>query len=358
MTPAYRPSSMTTTADPAAQPVAAKRRHASLIRRLVLLGVTGVSLYIVFPTLLEVVGSAPQLRDIEPGWFAAMALLQAGSVACMVLLQCIAFRVRTWLPVLTSQLAGAAFGRVVPGGAAAAATMQFGMLVRAGVPSASVASGLTAASLLTFSGLLGMPLLALPGVIAGTVVPPGLARVLWLGLGLFVLLGGAGAALLSHERAVRLVGRALQRARNRVLRRRPPAADLPDRLADERRLILTVLGDRWWEAALATVGKWVLDFLTLVAALAAVGARPTPSLILLAYCASQLLGQIPITPGGLGFVEAGLTGTLALAGVSAQDAVLATLLYRLFAYWLYLPAGMSAALVHARRFGREAAPAP
>jgi len=58
-------------------------------------------------------------------------------------------------------------------------------------------------------------------------------------------------------------------------------------------------------------------------------------------------------------VEAGLTGTLALAGVNGGDAVLATLLYRLFAYWLYLPAGLVAAVVHARRYGRaEPEPEP
>jgi len=48
---------------------------------------------------------------------------------------------------------------------------------------------------------------------------------------------------------------------------------------------------------------------------------------------------IPLTPGGLGFVEAGLVGTLTLAGVPAHDALTATLLYRLVAYWLPLPAG-------------------
>jgi uncharacterized membrane protein YbhN (UPF0104 family) len=341
---------MTTTAEPTPPP--SEKRAGTLVRRIVLLGLTGVSLYIVFPTLLEVVGSAPRLSGIQGGWFAALALLQAASVACLVLLQRIALRVHAWLPVLTSLLAGSAFGRIVPGGGAAAGTMQYGMLVRAGVPPASAASGLTAASLLMFGGLLALPLLAIPAVIAGTVVPPGLARVLWLGLGLFVLLGGTGAAVLSHERIVRFAGRALQRAHNRILRRRPPLAGLPDRLADERRLILEVLGDRWWQATLATVGKWVLDYLTLVAALAAVGARPAPSLILLAYCAAQLLGQIPVTPGGLGFVEAGLTAMLALATVGAGDAVLATLAYRLFAYWLYLPAGAAAAVVHARRYGR------
>jgi uncharacterized protein (TIRG00374 family) len=63
------------------------------------------------------------------------------------------------------------------------------------------------------------------------------------------------------------------------------------------------------------------------------------SIVLLAYVGAQLLGMIPITPGGLGFVEAGLTGLLVLAGVSAGDAAVATLLYRLASFWLPLPAG-------------------
>ena len=80
--------------------------------------------------------------------------------------------------------------------------------------------------------------------------------------------------------------------------------------------------------------------------------------MLLAYVASMVLGMIPITPGGLGFVEAGLTATLRLAGVSTPDAVLATLAYRLVSYWLPLPAGLIAATLHRRRYGdREAAPA-
>jgi uncharacterized protein (TIRG00374 family) len=46
-----------------------------------------------------------------------------------------------------------------------------------------------------------------------------------------------------------------------------------------------------------------------------------------------------ITPGGLGFVEAGLTSVLVLAGVEAHAAVVATLLYRLVSYWLPIPVG-------------------
>ena len=67
----------------------------------------------------------------------------------------------------------------------------------------------------------------------------------------------------------------------------------------------------------ATVGRWAFDYATLLAALAAVGSTPRPALVLLAFCAAQVLAQIPVTPGGLGFVEAGLTAMLALAGVGA-----------------------------------------
>ena len=60
---------------------------------------------------------------------------------------------------------------------------------------------------------------------------------------------------------------------------------------------------------------------------------------------------MPATPGGLGFVEAGLVGTLRLAAVPAADALTATLLYRIVAFWLPLPAG-AVAFVLFRRHDR------
>jgi putative heme transporter len=73
--------------------------------------------------------------------------------------------------------------------------------------------------------------------------------------------------------------------------------------------------------------------------------------VLLAFFTAQLLGTLPLTPGGLGFVEAGLTGTLALAGVGAGAAVVATLAYRLVSFWLPIPAGAVAAIIHRRKLG-------
>jgi uncharacterized membrane protein YbhN (UPF0104 family) len=149
---------------------------------------------------------------------------------------------------------------------------------------------------------------------------------------------------------LRWVGRAVQAARNRVRRRSRPLRGLPSRLVRERDRILGVVGSRWKPALAAAVGRWVFDYASLLAALAAVGSTPRPALVLLAFCTAQLLAQVPVTPGGLGFVEAGLTGTLTLAGVSAADAVLVTFAYRLLTYWLPLPLGLAGAILHRHRY--------
>jgi hypothetical protein len=88
--------------------------------------------------------------------------------------------------------------------------------------------------------------------------------------------------------------------------------------------------------------------------LRAVGAEPQASLVLLAYTTAAVLALIPVTPGGLGFVEAGLVGTLKLAGVATSAALAATLLYRIVSFWLPLPAaGVAYALFRRREARRD-----
>jgi uncharacterized protein (TIRG00374 family) len=134
----------------------------------------------------------------------------------------------------------------------------------------------------------------------------------------------------------------------RVLRR-TPATPLADRLLESRNLVRASLSASWKIALPTSFGNQIFDFLALEASLLAVGSEVNLVLVLLAYVAAAALAMIPITPGGLGFVEAGLTGVLALAGVQPDQAVLATLLYRLFSYWLPLPAGLAASVLFGRR---------
>lgn len=326
-----------------------------LLRTVVWLTVTGVSLYLVAPALLRSLSSWEELSAIAPGWLAAMAVLQAASLACLWGLQRIAVHTHEWFAVVTSQLAGNGMAKIAPGGGAVGAAVQYRMLVQAGIDRPRAVSGLTAANLLTLGIVLALPVLALPALLQGA-ADPSLRRTTLAALGLFVVLFALGAVMLVRDGPLLWVGGAAQRVRNRLRPQAAPLEQLPARLLRERDRILGTVGPRW-KAALATgVGRWALDYASLYAALSAVGSSARPGLVLLAFCAAQLLAQIPITPGGLGFVEAGLTAMLGLAGVSAADAVLATLAYRVFTYWLALPLGLLGAVLHRRRYAPEATP--
>jgi uncharacterized protein (TIRG00374 family) len=323
-------------------------QRTSLRRTALWLAVTGISLYLVAPSLLDVWGSWRDLARVEWWWLAVMLVLQALSFACLWELQRLALHTAPWAPVIESQLAGNALAKVAPGGGAIGAALQYRMLVESGVRRREAVTGVTTTNVLVFGVLLGLPVLALPAIVRGTVTR-GLVETAVIGLLVFLGVTAVSAAALALDGPLAWVGRTVQHVRNRLRRSRPPLRGLPERLLAQRDQVLATLGPRWWRALLATVGRWAFDYGTLLAALAAVGSTPRPVLVLLAFAAAQILALIPITPGGLGFVEAGLTATLALAGVGAGNAVLATFAYRLFNYWLPLPAGLVAYVVHRRR---------
>ena len=323
-------------------------RH-RLVRTLVWLTITGVSLYLVTPTLLETLSSWDDLSELAPGWFPVMLALQAASIVCLWWLQRIAMHGAEWYAVATSQLAGNGMAKVAPGGGAVGAALQYRMMVQAGMARARAVAGLTAANLLTLAVVLSLPVLAIPALIRGA-VDRTLVEAAVAGLAVFAVLFALGAATVVSDAPARWVGRAAQSLRNRLRRSADPVRDLPARLLRERDRILATVGPRWKAALAAGVGRWAFDYASLLAALAAVGATPRPGLVLLAFCTAQLLAQVPFTPGGLGFVEAGLTATLVLAGVGAGDAALATFAYRLLTYWLPIPLGLVGGILHRHRY--------
>ena len=112
-------------------------------------------------------------------------------------------------------------------------------------------------------------------------------------------------------------------------------------------------GRHWRQAILLTTGRIGFDFGCLLGALRATGAHPQPSLVLLAYAAANVIALIPLTPGGIGIVEASLASLLVLAGVPGGSAFVATLAYRLASYWLPVLAGGPAYLLFRHRYGAD-----
>ncbi|MCD9623530.1 lysylphosphatidylglycerol synthase transmembrane domain-containing protein [Rhabdothermincola salaria] len=330
-----------------------------IIGRLLMLAIAAVALYGLAPQLVDMWDSVPRLSRIAPLWFAVMLLLMAGSYASVWWLTRVALPQVSWFVAGTSQLVSNAVAKAVPGGAAMGAAAGYRMLAVSGVNKGTAGAALTATSIISNGVLLMLPLAALLISVIGAPVPRGLDLVAYGGAALFIMLLVFGFLLVKYDRPLLLFGRSIERVAGFVLRRlHRTGGPTAEGFVQQRDLMVAGLGARWKKALLAAVGNWLLDYFALVAALMAVGVSPRFSVVLLAFGAAAVLGMIPITPGGLGFVEAGLTAMLVVAGVPSDQALLATLAYRIVSYWLPLPAGLVAHLLFRHRYGRtELAPA-
>ena len=321
--------------------------------QLIFLLVTAIALYGLAPKIVSVWSELPQLRGVTWWWFPALFVLEAASLACLWWLIRIALPGVSWFVAATAQMSGNAVSKTVPGGAPMGAALQYRMLSVAGVEPGPAASALGATGLLSAWVLFGLPFVALLLSLLGSPVPAGMVPVAVAGAAIFIIMFAIGIAIVKSDRLVDVIGSLVERANHWVMSKLGREGGITaDDLRHQRAEILRTLGGNFRNALIASIGNWVFDYLVLVAALIAVGAEPRLSLVLLAYAVAAVLAMIPITPGGLGFVEAGLTAMLALAGISSSDALLATLAYRLYSYWLPLPAGLTAYLVFRHRFGR------
>ena len=317
----------------------------------------GIGIYVVLPRLLSAVTEWQSLSHLVWPFVVLMVVCETAAFACIWALDRIVLHTKAWFPVITSQLTSAAAGRVLPGGGATSMALVVSMLGRAGIDTTDAAAAWGTSTLLQTATTLALPVLALPAIIGGAPVNHSLATAAILGAVLFVLLLAAGAVALTTDKPIRLLGRVLQWLLNATIRRHDRVTNLPDRLLSARDSVRTTLGSSWKAAIAAAAGSTLFDYLALLAALRAVGAEPRPSLVLLAYTASQVLALIPVTPGGLGFVEGGLVAMLKLAGVPVGTALAATLVYRTASYWLPLPAGGIAYLLFRRRYPDGGSPA-
>jgi uncharacterized protein (TIRG00374 family) len=330
----------------------------TVVKRAAVVAIAGLAIYLVFPAITEVLASWPRLSTLHPWWFTVAVGAEVAHFACTFALQRLALRTRAWFAVVTSQLAGNAITLIMPGGAAVGAAVQLRMLATSGLDTSSTVGGLAAFSLLGVGGLLALPVFALPVVLLGAPVNRGLVNAAVLGAAGFVLFAAFGAVVLAYDAPLRWAGRAVQRVRNWVLRKRPRLEGLDTTLLTQRSEIRAVLGRQWWQALLLTSGRLAFDYLCLLAALRATGSHPRPSLILVAYAVAGIVGMIPVTPGGLGLVEASLYGLLVLAQVDSSQAVLATLTYRLASYWAPLCAGPIAYGLFRLRYRSRRVPPP
>jgi uncharacterized membrane protein YbhN (UPF0104 family) len=236
-------------------------------------------------------------------------------------------------------VASTGLARLLPAGPATAAAWQAGQYHRRGAGGAGVWAVL--------AGGLASLFAVLAALVAGAAIAGAASPWVLAGAGVALAVGGAGVVAAAHraEPVARWLTRHVGRARWRRLA--PGLAGL----ARQR------LGLRRGTAVLGASGLAVLAEAGMLAAAFGVAGAAVPWRgLLLACAAGQLGGRLVPLPGGLGGVEGGVLGALALAGAHpAAAAVAAVVVYRVAGYWALGSAGTIAAAVLAHR---HPAPAP
>lgn len=321
-------------------------------RRLWVPAVTVVALVLVSPVLVRVYRRVPDVANVRPGWLAAIALAVVVHFVTAWALYRVVLRTTGWFDVAASQLASNAASHVAPAGSAVGAGLQVRLLTVAGYPVSRVVTALGATTILgTVTGYVVLPLVVLIASVAGTTVEPRLIEAMWFAVAVLTVLLVGLLILVVRDGPWRWIARAVTTVRRRFGRKADPA-DIAARLLGERDLLRAALRDRTGLVGFLVVTQPLADYAALYLALRAAGAHVSPIGALAAFLVSNLAGLIPFTPGGLGFVEAGLTGVLVIAGAARPQARLAVVTYRLAATWLPCVAGAVAlALFHRRHRG-------
>lgn len=338
--------------DPVAKAGAGRRLRRLLAVLLALAVVAGIYAF-----------ALPRIADYREVW---QLVLRLGWPELLALAAATALNVATFAPPWMVALPGLGFRRalavtqastastyIAPGGAAPGLAVSFAVLRAWGFPRRAVALAVALTGLWNQLVIFGVPALALALLALSGVSHPLLKSFALLGLLVILALVALVAATLASEsaaaRAGDLAGRLAALAPPRLRRRLAWSGTSFVRFRQDT---VALLRRRWHLLTLATLAGHLSVFLVLVVCLRAVGASAgevSGSEAFAAWSIVRLVGSLPITPGGLGLVELGLTSLLVGFGSGEAEAVAATLLYRFFTVVPTLLAGLVVALTWRRR---------
>jgi uncharacterized membrane protein YbhN (UPF0104 family) len=222
---------------------------------------------------------------------------------------------------------------IAPGGPAVGVALAYGMLRSWGFPGQAVTLAAMLTGIWNQFVLLGLPSVALVLLTVVGERHPLLQTVALVGLVIFVAAAGSYAAGLSSRRLARWAGNLTARIASWALHvfRRGPVSWTGETFAAFRAQAVGLLRRRWHALTAATLAGHLAVFLVLLTSLRVFDVSADEVSVIEAFAAwslVRLLGSIPITPGGLGIVELGLTTALVGFGGGNAEVVTAVLVYR------------------------------
>jgi uncharacterized protein (TIRG00374 family) len=305
--------------------------------------VTLVVLAVVF------VGIFPKVADYSEAW-SSIQQMPTVYVVALVVATVVNLAVYVW--PLQAALPGLGYGpgfvvrqtsfaisNAVPAGGAVGLGVQYGMLDSYGFGAGPAASAIAIVSVFNVFATLFMPVLGVVALLASGVVEDTyvlMAAIGILAVGVAVV---AFTVVLRSEHGARTVGRWAERLVNPVTRRlaHGRSLDLTGKILDFRSSIVDVMQTRWVQVTLSTLLLQFTSWAILVLALRGLEAGSGNVMVtwteaLAAFSFARVASFIPITPGGLGTVDAALAALLTGYGATSSQALAADLVWRAATY--------------------------
>jgi uncharacterized protein (TIRG00374 family) len=338
------PPSTGTSAEQASAP-ASPKAPAKTSKRKAILGaiVTLVVLVIVF------LGIFPQFASYKDAWTAIKEMtapwLVALVIACAVNIfvyvwpfQAAVPGLRYW-PAFSVRQTSYAISNGIPAvGGAIGLGVQYSMLESYGTEGAASAAGIAINTVWNLIATLALPVVSVILLVFSGQATKKAATLAAIGIAVIAIGGVLLALILKSDEEARRIGNFGERVMNWVLRivHHPMELRLADALVSFRGSTVDVIRGRWALLTLTNLLMQVSSFMVLYIALRGVQVgEPTHTTFAEAFAAfafGRLASFIPITPGGLGTVDAAITGILALFGASSSDALAADLVWRALTY--------------------------
>jgi uncharacterized membrane protein YbhN (UPF0104 family) len=260
------------------------------------------------------------------------------------------------------QLNQAAFaiGNGVPGGGAFGLGVQYAMFASWGYPAFGAASAIAAIGVWSLFVTLGLPVLGvLALVVSGRAAGPyvlgavlGLAALVALLVGFALVMRSEAAAHRVGAWGDALVARLPARFRGKV-------PSLSAAVVHFRAGITELVRRRWAAITVTQLGVSLAQFVVLYLALRGLegwDAVGTPLLVVFGgFAVSQLGLLVPVTPGGLGTVDAAMVALLVAFGTAPGVATAAALVWRAASFIPQIVVGVAALALWTRSANRLAA---
>jgi len=328
-----------------------------LIRRVALggvsLGVIVATFAYLLPTIADYTAVWEVVKQLSWTWIAVLALATAANLATFAPPWQVALPGLRFRQALELTQASTALSILIPGGAAVGAAGAYGMSRRWGFQTHDVTRAVTLTSLWNQFLNLSFPIVAVFLLTIAGEQTAALATAAFIGVAVLGIVVAGFVLVLVSDRLAEDIGDVAARIANwaRGKIRKRPVAWAGKSFGRFREEVGDFVERRWPALTLTSLAGSITVFGVLLASLRALDVPAAQVSLVEAFAAwalIRIIASIPITPGGIGVVELGLTGSLVGFGGKNAQVIAAVLVYRFLTVVPTLGLGLVAAVTWRR----------